>query len=341
MKLAAWARSLGRLRHQSAAAESARTDAIGRTARSALQDVASAEVVSALEARGVPSIVLKGPSIDRALYGGGGVRSYLDSDLLVPSERIDDARTELRGLGFSTYVPPYGEAQELEHAEAWRRGDAEVMVDLHWTLSGVGVDAAELWRVLSSSTERMDVAATKVAVLRPEGIAFHVALHAAHHGPANPRSTADLELSLNVFDARTWQAASDLAGKLVATERFAAGLRLLPAGRELAAELGLPEGRSVETVLLTRSQTVLTLGIERIARTRGMWRKLALLGREIVPSRAGMRVWWPKAERGPIWLLAGYLWRPLWLAANAGPALIAWRGAVRASRDSDGRSPGV
>jgi Uncharacterised nucleotidyltransferase len=308
-------------------------------ARSALQDVATAEVVSALEARGIPSIVLKGPSIDRALYRGG--RSYLDSDLLVPPERIDDARTELRRLGFSAYVPPYGEAQELEHAEAWRRGDAEVMVDLHWTLSGVGVAPAELWRVLSSSTETMDVATGEVAVLRPEGIAFHVALHAAHHGSANPRSTADLELALSVFDARTWDAASDLAARLVATERFAAGLRLRPAGRELAAELGLPEKTSVETVLLTRSQTVLTLGIERIARTPGVRRKLALVGREAVPSPAAMRVWWPKAERGPIWLLAGYLWRPLWLAVHAGPALIAWCGAVRASRDSDRRSLGV
>jgi putative nucleotidyltransferase-like protein len=319
-------------------AESARTEAIARTARSALQDAATAEVVSALEARSIPSILLKGPSIDRLLYGDAGQRFYQDSDLLLAPDRIDAARAALRGLGFSAYIPPYGEAEELEHAEAWMRGEAEVLVDLHWTLPGVGATPQEVWDLLVGSTETVAVAGTEVTVLRAEGIAFHVALHAAHHGVASPPSLRDLAAALDTLDSRTWRAASALAARLGATERFAAGLRLLPTGRELAAELGLPERSSVETVLLTRSQTVLTLGIERIARTPGVRRKLALLGREVLPSRAAMRGWWPKAQRGPIWLLAGYLWRPIWLAVHAGPALIAWRGAVRASRDS-GRPP--
>ena len=87
-----------------------RIDAIGRAARSALQDAATAEVVSALETGGTPSIVLKGPSIDRLLYGDGGERSYQDSDLLLAPERIDAARAEQRGLDLAAYTTPYGEA---------------------------------------------------------------------------------------------------------------------------------------------------------------------------------------------------------------------------------------
>jgi hypothetical protein len=308
-----------------------RAAAISSAARSALQDVATAELVSALEARGIPSILLKGPSIDRLLYGGNG-RSYVDSDLLVAPDGIEAVRTELRELGFSAYTPPYGEASELEHGEAWIRGDSELMVDLHWTLAGVGVAPAELWRVLANTTEPIVVVTTEVAVLRPEGIAFHVALHAAHHGPANPRSIGDLDQALSVLDAGTWRAASALAARLEATELFAAGLRLVPAGGSMAAELGLPDTPSVQTVLLTRSQTTLTLGIERLAQTPGLRRRLALVGRELVPSPGMMRHWWPPAARGRVWLLAGYVWRWAWLLAHAGPAVIAWRRAVRESR---------
>jgi hypothetical protein len=298
-----------------------------------LQDAVTAEVVSALDRRGIRSIVLKGPSIARLLYRDGGERSYVDSDLLLPPEFLSAAGTELRKLGFTRYFPPHGQAQELEHAEVWSRENE--FLDLHWTVPDTGVAPSEVWRLLSSSTERMVVGGAEVEVLAPAGIAFHIGVHAAHHGVANPRSIADLELALRALDKRTWHAASVLAGKLGAAERFAAGLRLLPAGKELAAELTLPQETSVETVLLTRSQTLLTLGIERVARTPGVRRKLALLAREVVPSRAAMRGWWPKAERGPLWLLAGYLWRPLWLAVHAGPALMAWRAAVRDSRDSD------
>ena len=156
--------------------------------------------------------------------------------------------------------------------------------------------------------------------------------NAAHHGVASPRSIRDLDAALNTLDSRTWRGASALARRLRATERFAAGLRLLPAGRSTAAELGLPDARSVETVLLTRSQTVLTLGLERLARTQGLRARLRLLGRELAPPPDVLREWWPPAARGRSWLLAGYGWHLAWLLVNAGPALLAWRRAVRDSR---------
>jgi hypothetical protein len=307
-------------------AEAARAADIGSAARSALQDVATAEVVTALEARAIPSILLKGPSTDRLLYGDTA-RFYVDSDLLVAPDGVAAARAELRRLGFSSYRP-YGDTPELEHAEVWIRGEAEVAVDLHWTLPGVEVSPAELWHVLSSSTERIVVANAEVAVLRAEGVAFHVALHAASHGPANPSSIRDLDLALSLLDTTTWRAASDLAGRLGATERFAAGLRLLPSGRSMAAKLGLPDDASVRTLLLTRSH----LGIERLTRTPGVRRKLALVGRELVPSPAMMRDWWPPAARGRLWLIGGYLRRWAWILIHAGPAMIGWRRAVRDSR---------
>src|SRR5436190_23066664 len=71
--------SFGGLRRRPARAEHDRADAFRRVARSMLQDAVTAEVVSALDLRGIRSIVLKGPSIARLLYCDGRERSYLDS----------------------------------------------------------------------------------------------------------------------------------------------------------------------------------------------------------------------------------------------------------------------
>src|SRR5262249_27710001 len=154
-------------------------------------------------------------------------------------------------------------------------------VDLHHTLVGVGSDPAELWGALSGSTETMAIAGTEVEVLDRRGAAFCVALHAAQHGGDERKSLADLERALERIDGAEWSAAASLARDLDATEAFAAGLRLTPAGRRLADELGLPVAASVDTLLRARSAVPPAEGMERLARTPGIAAKLRLLGREI------------------------------------------------------------
>src|SRR5580700_11186524 len=66
-------------------------------------DHVSAEVVGAMQDVGIPSILLKGPSIARWLYPAGG-RSYADTDLLVPARELSRAETVLRSLGFTELV---------------------------------------------------------------------------------------------------------------------------------------------------------------------------------------------------------------------------------------------
>jgi Uncharacterised nucleotidyltransferase len=296
-------------------------------------DLVTAEVVSALDKQGVRSIVLKGPSIRRLLYADGAERSYVDSDLLVSPDCVTAAEKVLHELGFSQgYVDPAG----FDHANLWIRGGDGARVDLHWTLIGVEAAPQDHWRAFASSTEKMVVGGIEVEVLAPKAIAFQVALHAGQHGPANRRSIADLQRALEILERSTWRAAADLAERLQATELFAGGLRLVPVGKELVAEIGLTECRSVETVLLSRSQVVLAMGLERLARTSGLRGRLILLAREVVPNRAFIRAWWPRAQRGRLWLVTGYLWRPVWLLVHVWPALIAWRRAVR---DSGGAGP--
>jgi Uncharacterised nucleotidyltransferase len=295
-------------------------------------DAATAEVVGALNEQGIRSILLRGPSIGRLLYADGAERSYNDVDLLVAPENLDAAGQVLRGLGFSQRPVDPG---ELEHAEAWTRDHETSVVDLHWTVIGVAAEPSDLWRALADGTEGITIRGVRVEALAPQAIALQVALHAGQHGSDYVRALADLERALELLDRSTWRAAAELAERLRATELFAAGLRLLPGGQELAEELDLPERRSVETVLLARSQGLGGHGaptLERLARTAGPRGRLSLVARSLFPPRASMHEWWPATERGGLWLLAGYLWRPFWVVCRAGPALIAWRQAVRDSR---------
>jgi hypothetical protein len=62
-------------------------------------DRVTAEVISAFDAAGIPSILLKGPSIARWLYPAGG-RGYVDTDLLVQRQQFSRASDLLKDLGF-------------------------------------------------------------------------------------------------------------------------------------------------------------------------------------------------------------------------------------------------
>jgi putative nucleotidyltransferase-like protein len=308
------------------------TDALRETARSLSLDLATAEVVSALRHAGIRSIVLKGPSIHRVLYKDGAPRPYRDSDLLVSPDDLTAAGAILRTLDFKHLTA--GETPRTAHEQLWVRRRDRTNLELHWTLVGVEGEPAELWRMLGALTETMVVGGLEVEVLEPTAIAFQVALHAAQHGPARPQSITDLERALARLGQPTWRAATALAEALQATETFAAGLRLVPAGEALAANLELNTRKSVQLAVLSSSAPPMTTGLEQLSRTRGLWPKLSLLARELIPSRPFMRLWWPPAQRGGIWMLAAYLQRPFWLLARLGPALIAWRRAVGESRRS-------
>jgi Uncharacterised nucleotidyltransferase len=308
-------------------------DTLRANAPSLSVNVAGAEVVAALGEAGIQTILLKGASLQRLLYDDGSPRPYGDLDLLVAPDRWHAATDVIQGLGFGHVFTETAETGVPGHAGLWTREEDGVSVDLHWRLLGVEVTPAEAWRVLSASTETMTLAGIDVEVLSPPANALHVALHAAQHGPQSGRPIADLERAVERLDDPTWRAASTLARELQAEEMLAAGLRLVQPGEAVAARLGLPPHRSVETALRWSSAPSVSLGIQKLARTPGLRRKAALLGRELVPSPEFIRAWWPPARRGGWRLLVGYLWHPVWLLTQALPAWRAWRRAVRELRD--------
>jgi hypothetical protein len=296
-------------------------------------DALSAEAIGALEAAGVRSILLKGPALARWLYRDGALREYDDCDLLVDPAQIALAATSLRDLGFQPLMDPtdaYMAAMAPRHAVCWTRGGRhDDIVDIHDCLFGVHADKDAVWRELSAGTEYVAVGGVGAEVLDAPRRAVVVALHAAANGSGGARSLEDLRRALSLVDEAVWLEAARVAERIDAEESFAAGLRLLPEGRELAGRLGMRAPASAEVLLHARTVPHGALFLEALRSAECMRERSRLLARALVPSRRYMRALSPLARRGRVGLGAAYAVRLVARVVTVLPALRAIRLARR------------
>lgn len=309
-----------------------RVVAVAAAAQRLSVDYAAASVIRAFDARGIPYILVKGPSTARWLYEPEDGRAYVDCDLLVPPDRFDDAVSVLVNLG---YQPELDENEMphwwREHALASVSSQDGTLVDLHRSLPGALVTGEQLWATLSASTETLRVGNAMATVLVEPARLVHVALHAAQHAG----STRDLDMlgrAIDRVDGHTWRAAALLASSINATAAFQRGLCFLPAGSELARRLGLSAVPLID-VELRAAGAAEALTVARLLSTRGPRAQLALIRHKVVPPSTFMRKWSPMARRGRIGLAIAYVWRPLWIVSRTPRALRAWDRARRVRRD--------
>jgi hypothetical protein len=170
-----------------------------------------------------------------------------------------------------------------------------------------------VWATLSTGTTRQTVARRDIPVLSRAGEALHVALHAAKHRRGH--AVADLERALEQVPRDTWRQAAELAVRLEGAAAFRAGLCLLPAGRKLAAHLGVADAWSTESSLRA-AQVPLAEGLHELWSTPSARAQLLLVRRELFPRPAFMRWWTPLARRGLFGLAAAYPLRLAYLASR-------------------------
>lgn len=297
-------------------------------ARNLRVDHFTARVLRAFERTGVASILLKGPVTARWLFPEGR-RSYRDCDLLVSPTGLEDAERVLSDLGF---VPELEQGRMptwwREHAVGWHNRDENATVDLHRTLTGVGVEDARLWEVLSADTEMMVVGGFPATVPSLPGRALNLALHAAQHAG----DQSDLRRALVRTGEETWEEAARMAADLEATAAFAAGLRLAPRGVALAAAMGLPLERSPGVALRATAAPAEALTFALLAEAAGTRERIAIVRHKLLPPPTFMRHWSGLARRGRAGLLLAYGQRLMWVARTTPTAVRGWRASRRARR---------
>lgn len=298
-------------------------------------DATAREVFDALKEQGVESLLIKGPAITRWLYKDTPARSYVDVDLLVSDDDRAAADEVLGKLGFESRdggltaeqrTTLLAERQIARHSETWTRAP-RISIDVHRTIVGIGASQSELWNAFFAGREPLTVGGGPVDIPGEPARALIVVLEAAKAGPADEKGLKNLERALAIVEEPVWQDAVRLARRLRAEAAFAAGLRLLPAGKELADRLRVIAAIDVETALRANAAPPTAFGFQRLSETRGLRAKAAFLAAEVVPSRTFMERRFEIARHGRLGLLLAYLWRPLWLVIHAGEGLMAWRHA--------------
>lgn len=293
-------------------------------AAAAALDETTADVVRALHRAGMTPILLRGPVIARWLYPAAGERGYGDADLLVPPASFTHAEEILQELGFhESRIEAAFPGERPGHAHTWFRPGG-LAIDLHRTLVGIGVTPEEAWNVLAEGTERLVLSSVEVHVpSRPATLAI-LALHAAHHSGAGDQPVRDLDRAIESAPVDEWVKALQLAGRLGAGSAFSAGLGVLPAGRNLAASLGLDATLPAPSELVGSPAFHLAQAVAWLRALRGPRAKAVFVGRKLVPTPERMRARSRLARRGPLGLAGAYVAR--WLAAvREGARMLRWR----------------
>jgi hypothetical protein len=296
------------------------SSALLATAKALATDAVCAEVVAALQGKGVDPILLKGSTFADWLYRDE-VRVSGDVDLLVQPERIADAATVLETLGFVPY-----HRHVSTHAHPWIRSSDGAEIDLHISPFGPNRPPDYVWRELQGWTETKRIGAVSVRVLNLPARAMHVALHAHQHHEHEPaKRLEDLRRALAQAPFDMWLRAEALADRLWALAEMAEGLLLDPAGQELVQRL--PLVRAAAMVL--HQHAPLALGFARIANAKGPVAKLRTLLRLTFPPPGELGAFSDTPTPTGMGLVLAYPRRLMSLLVRAPGTLIAMASASR------------
>jgi len=278
----------------------------------------TAAVIRALQSVNIEPLLLKGPATARWLYRDlPGARAYVDADLLVAPAHWHRARTTLTRIGFECDLPITVKLPlaRLRHAERWQRAGDPAAVDLHACIHHTEhLDRGRVWAVVSRTPERIDLLGTDVDIPSESVRTLQAVLHIRFDDAPESQTWADLERAIEQVPHKTWTGAVAIAAELGVEAQMGALLRLVPAGRRLADELGLPT--EVPDHLVDLHRSVHDVAARPIAR-------------RLFPPPEYVRAGWPIARRGPLFLAAAYAWRLLLVPARP---VLRWRSRTASRR---------
>lgn len=167
------------------------------------------QLLAEFERRGVPVVTLKGPALSQQLYGDSGMRDSLDLDLLVPSNRAEEAIEvlALRGYTVESALSWLGVPHLVgTDTEVTCRHASGTGVDLHWATAPAdypfAIPEARLWGSVTS----MRIAGRSVPVLALECQLVYLAIHGTRHCWTKLRWLCDVAMLLSSAGTIEWTA---------------------------------------------------------------------------------------------------------------------------------------
>jgi hypothetical protein len=206
-----------------------------------------------------------------------------------------------------------------------------VWVDLHHSLPQLDAGPEQVWAILSKGATSITVGGSPTRVLNPPASALLTALHLVHHGPDAATPREDLARAIDQLGDDCWRAAAALARQLGATAPLGTGLRLLPAGVEIADRLGLPWAVPPMALLNWGAPWEATVW-ESLAQAPSLRSRASVIVRLLCPRSVFLRERSALARRGRCGLALAYSLRPFRLAIRAAESFQPWRRARREPR---------
>jgi hypothetical protein len=164
----------------------------------------------------VPVVAFKGPLLAEAVYGDLFLREFRDLDLLIRVQDLTKAEDTLLANGYTAQFPDrdYRTAFLSYFGQyAFRRGQSDLWVDLHWQFSGDGVvfplRAAEVWPRLIEET----IAGRTVPSLARDDQALFLAAHGTKEGWRNLLWLCDFAEFLRRYQDLDWIALLERAAR--------------------------------------------------------------------------------------------------------------------------------
>ena len=184
-----------------------------------------------LTADGIPFRILKGSALAELAWEWGEARRWVDADVLVPTDHLDDVITNCRADGATRLAPEIRPGFDRRFAKSVTlRSAAGPEIDLHRSLV-LGphtflVPEADLW----ADPRSYVVDGVALSTLSAEATLVHTCMHATIAGASRLASLRDVVES---FPGCSPDVASSLASRWRATPMVVA------AGEAVAARLGL------------------------------------------------------------------------------------------------------
>jgi len=318
-------------------------------------------ILEQFEERGIPALFFKGPTLAVSVYGDLDLRFFRDLDVLVPPERIDEARKLMLGRGYSMLGVKRRILDEISPAQVaalcragfdftFGDGPEPIAIDLHPMLiprSGAfAIDYAELF----SSPAYVQILGRPVPTLPKDELILYLCVHGGRTGHLWNRTAWVVDLAEILEDAGAWH-----WDRILAKARRAGVEHMLLVGLCLAADLfgaALPppvqqrveQAPRVTEIATTLAEWIFSDDFEAIPRSRR--HALYMRSRERLRDRARYSFWCAVTDRlmletvsfpGRLGFAYG-LFGPCWKAHKwwKGRNVRRWLGAEQSADGMDG-----